>query len=118
MGVRENIIRLRNLSGLTQEQFAEVAGVSRAAVSLWEIGRSEPRMGAVQNLADYFSIKKSNIIEDGGMDNIAVTIGGKMYEREQSKPILSDEEMMLVELYRHANAQGKASIMAIARVSS
>ena len=41
MGVKENIIRLRQLTGVTQEELGRIAGVSRSAVSLWEIGDEE-----------------------------------------------------------------------------
>ena len=64
MGIRENIIDLRKRNDLTQDELAKIAGVSRGAVSQWEGGFSEPRMGAVQKMADYFGIKKSDLIED------------------------------------------------------
>lgn len=70
MGIRQNIIKLRELFDITQEQLAEIAGVSRGAVSQWEGGFSEPRMGSIQKIADHFHISKSNIIEDDGMDYI------------------------------------------------
>ena len=70
MGIRQNIVELRSIFGITQEQLAKIAGVSRGAVSQWEGGFSEPRMGAIQKIADHFGISKSNIIEDGGMDQI------------------------------------------------
>lgn len=49
MAIRENIIKLREMNQITQEQLAEIAGVSRGAVSQWEGGFSEPRMGAIQD---------------------------------------------------------------------
>ena len=67
MGVRENIAELRRRYGITQEELAKIAGVSRGAVSQWEGGFSEPRMGAIQRIADHYGLLKSNIIEDGGM---------------------------------------------------
>lgn len=70
VGIRENIIALRSLYDITQEELAGIAGVSRGAVSQWEGGFSEPRMGAIQKIADHYNILKSNIIEDGGMDLI------------------------------------------------
>lgn len=45
MAIRENIIKLREMNQITQEQLAKIAGVSRGAVSQWEGGFSEPRMG-------------------------------------------------------------------------
>ena len=70
MAIRENIIKLRDKYQITQEQLADIAGVSRGAVSQWEGGFSEPRMGAIQKMADYFKITKSNLIEDNGMDEV------------------------------------------------
>lgn len=68
MPIRQNIIKLRQQHNITQEELAKIAGVSRGAVSQWEGGFSEPRMGAIQKIADYFNILKSNLIEDDGMN--------------------------------------------------
>ena len=56
MGIRENIVLLRKHFGVTQEELAKIAGVTRGAVSQWEGGFSEPRMGAIQKMADHFAI--------------------------------------------------------------
>jgi len=70
MGVKENIKRIREIYGLTQQELADIAGVTNKAVSAWESGLSEPRMGAIERIANHFGLLKSNIIEDGGMDNL------------------------------------------------
>lgn len=70
MTIADNIVKLRKIFGITQEELAKIADVSRGAVSQWEGGFSEPRMGAIQRIADHYGILKSNIIEDGGMDLI------------------------------------------------
>lgn len=115
MGVRENIIKLRRLTGATQQELADIAGVSRSAVSLWEIGDSEPRMGAVQSMADHYGLRKANIIEDGGMDRIAVSATGRLYSIEYSSDRLSDEERDLVGLYRSMDATKRAALLSVAR---
>ena len=107
MGVSENIIRLRTLTNTTQQQLADIAGVSRSAVSLWEIGKAEPRMGAVQAMADHFGIRKANIIEEGGMDCIAASVTGKLYSTEYDSSRLSDDERLLLDLYRSCTPQGR-----------
>lgn len=76
MGVRENIVKLRKLSGLSQEDFGKVAGLTRSAVSQWEGGYAEPRMGSIQRLSDHFDISKAAIIEDGGMDGMRMCSDG------------------------------------------
>lgn len=64
MGIPNNIKRLRDMNGLTQAELGKIAGVSDKAISTWENGTAEPRMGAVQKIADYFDIKKSEIIDE------------------------------------------------------
>lgn len=68
MPIGENIKRLRIMHGLSQKELAQIAGVSDKAVSTWENGTKEPRMGAVQKIADHFFLKKSNLIEDNGLE--------------------------------------------------
>ncbi|MEW4237258.1 S24 family peptidase [Bacillus thuringiensis] len=64
MSIGKNIKKLRDKHNLSQKEFGEIAGVSDKAVSTWEKGLKEPRMGAIQKIADYFGILKSDIIED------------------------------------------------------
>lgn len=64
MSIGLNIKRLRESRGLTQKELGDIAGVTDKAVSTWETGIKDPRMGAIQKLADYFGVKKSEIIDD------------------------------------------------------
>jgi len=70
MSIGQNIKILRDHFNITQEELAKIAGVSNKAVSTWESGRNEPRMGVIQKIADYFHLKKSDIIEDNGMGQV------------------------------------------------
>lgn len=114
MGVGENIVKLRTLTNTTQQQLADIAGVSRSAVSLWEIGKAEPRMGAVQSMADHFRIRKANIIEDGGMDNISVSANGVLYE-VRDDDVLSDDEREVVETMRSLDKNDYRVFMKVVR---
>ena len=67
MGIRENIVELRKRYKITQDELAKIANVSRSAVAQWEGGFTEPRMGAIELIADHFHLRKGNIIEEGGM---------------------------------------------------
>lgn len=64
MSIAENIKKLRERFNLTQDELGEIAGVSGGAVSTWERGTAEPRMGAVQRIADALNVSKAEIIED------------------------------------------------------
>lgn len=68
MSISKNIKKLRLEHNLSQKEFAKIAGVSDKAVSTWENGTKEPRMGTIQKIADFFGIKKSDIIEDNDDD--------------------------------------------------
>ena len=118
MSVADNIVKLRTLTGVTQQQLADIAGVSRSAVSLWEIGKAEPRMGAVQAMADYFGIRKANIIESGGRDCIAVSALGQLYPVEHDISTLTDDEKKLVDYYRQCSQQGREYLLQVASVTA
>lgn len=64
MSIGKNIKRLRLSHNLSQEEFGKITGVTNKAVSTWENEIKNPRMGVIQKIADYFGIKKSDIIED------------------------------------------------------
>lgn len=68
MGISENIKIIRERYNLTQDELAEIAGVTNKAVSTWELGIKEPRIATIEKIANHFGLKKSNIIEDGGMN--------------------------------------------------
>ena len=68
MSIGRNIRQLRTFYGLSQKEFALIAGVSDKAVSTWESEIKEPRMGVIQKIADHFGLKKSNLIEDDGLN--------------------------------------------------
>ena len=64
MSISENIKALREKFNLTQAEFGEIAGVSDKAVSTWENGTAEPRMGAIQKIAEHFGISKASLVDD------------------------------------------------------
>lgn len=70
MTIAKNIKELRTIFGVTQKELASIAGVTENAVSKWENGYAEPRMGAIEKIAACYGISKSNIIEDNGMKAI------------------------------------------------
>ncbi|GIP02056.1 MAG: helix-turn-helix transcriptional regulator [Bacillus sp. (in: firmicutes)] len=97
MSIAENMKKLREKFDLTQQELADIAGVTNKAVSAWESGVSEPRMGAIEKISQRFNIKKSNIIEEGGMDEleyietpktIAAHFEGEHFTEEEMKEIL------------------------------
>lgn len=99
MGIAENIRHLRLLHDLSQKDFGKIAGVSDKAVSAWENGLKEPRMGAIQKIADHFGLQKSNIIENNGLDLNAIA---PSISSTPSEPEYTEEEKGIVRGYRKA----------------
>ena len=73
MAISDNIKKLRRIYDLSQKDLALIAGVTDKAVSTWEQGIKEPRMGTIQKIADHFGLQKSNIIENNGLDHLGVS---------------------------------------------
>ena len=49
----ENLVMLRNLKGLTQEQVAEVVDISRQSYAKWEQGETVPDIEKCDRLASF-----------------------------------------------------------------
>ena len=90
MGIPDNIKRLRVTHGLTQSELGKIAGVSDKAIWTWENGTAEPRMGAIQKIADHFNIKKSDLIEDHSSDPDLAGITNISFPASRPIPILGD----------------------------
>lgn len=90
MGIPDNIKRLRVTHGLTQSELGKIAGVSDKAIWTWENGTAEPRMGAIQKIADHFNIKKSDLIEDHSSEPDVTGITNLLTPASRPIPILGD----------------------------
>lgn len=96
--ISDNIKKLRELHNLSQKELAEIAGVTDKAVSTWESGLKEPRMGAIQKMADHFGLMKSNIIEDDGL---------KFSFTAQPLPTISEKQQKLNDCFIILNSAGQ-----------
>lgn len=63
MGLDERLQELRKSRGLSQEQLAEAAGVSRQAVSKWELGESAPELEKVLALSEFFGVTTDYLLK-------------------------------------------------------
>jgi repressor LexA len=70
MAIPENLRRFRLMFGLTQRELGAIAGVTLSAVSNWEHGESEPKMGRIQKIADHYGLPKSVLLDDDGLARI------------------------------------------------
>lgn len=62
LSLSENISKLRREHAMTQEQLAEVLGVTFAAVSKWERGVATPELNLIAEMADLFEVSLDALI--------------------------------------------------------
>ncbi len=67
--IAENIRAYRKQRGLTQEQLAEMLGVSVGAVYKWESGLSLPELRLIMELADFFDVSVDALLGYRMKDN-------------------------------------------------
>ena len=53
----ENLVMLRDVKGMTQEQVAEVIGISRQSYAKWEQGETVPDIDKCARLAAFYGVK-------------------------------------------------------------
>lgn len=85
MSFTERLYALRREKGLSQEDLAEVVGVTRQAVQKWESGASRPDMDNLTTLARYFGVTLDYLItgEETAAPAAGPTIIEKHYYRER-----------------------------------
>ena len=93
----KNLNRLIEQRDLTQTEIADAIGVSQQTFNTWCRGLAIPRMGKIQALADYFGVKKSDLLEE-----------------KESKPV-SSFEVMLASTMSELNEEGREKVLEYAK---
>lgn len=60
----KNLQYYMNKAGRTQKEMAEIVGVATSTYNDWMKAKKYPRIDKIEILADYFGIKKSDLIEE------------------------------------------------------
>ena len=63
MKLADRILELRKQKGLSQEQLADILGVSRQAVSKWESEQSVPDMDKIVLMSDCFEVTTDYLLK-------------------------------------------------------
>lgn len=58
---KDNLVRLRKIKRLTQEELAEKVGVTRQAVAKWEAGETMPDLERSRVLAEVFEVSLDDL---------------------------------------------------------
>ena len=64
MTIGQKIMQLRNNADISQEQLAEMLGVSRQSISKWEMDQALPQIDKVLQLAEIFRVSTDELLID------------------------------------------------------
>ena len=96
IGLNIKTMRLRN--DMTQDELASKLGVSRSAVSSWEVGRNEPCIGDIEKMSVLFDCLKTDIIGPSPIEYFFIA---------------DNEEKILIEAYRNADEETRHMVARI-----
>ena len=69
----EKLKEARKKTGLTQEELAELIGISRAAVAKWETDNGLPDIENLKAVAKLLDVSIDYLLDDGGSIDLSVT---------------------------------------------
>ena len=64
MILSEKITELRKKNGISQEEFGAEIGVSRQAVSKWEMAQATPDLNKIMKISDFFGVPTDFLLKD------------------------------------------------------
>lgn len=71
---KDNLIQLRKLKKMTQEDIAEKVGVSRQAVAKWESGETTPDLEKAQLLASALGVSLDDLTNYEAGENMGISV--------------------------------------------
>ncbi|MCM1365320.1 MAG: helix-turn-helix transcriptional regulator [Faecalibacterium sp.] len=97
----KNLKKLRTEKGISQQQLADIIGVSQQSVNKYENHNSEPELAVLINMANCFNTSVDYLIGNSEFDHVIEVL--HPYD-------LNQEEIQLVEQYRILSDTEKESI--------
>lgn len=74
---KDNLIQLRKLHNMTQEDIAEKIGVSRQAVAKWESGETSPDLEKARQLAAVLEVSLDDLTNYESCENLGLSVPPK-----------------------------------------
>ena len=87
MNIAERLQELRKKAGYSQEQVAEMLGISRQAISKWESGQGNPEIDNVIKLTEIYHVSADYILLGQESNAIVSTPEKKRLSKEARKAI-------------------------------
>ena len=74
---KDNLVQMRKMKRLTQEEIAEEVGVTRQAVAKWEAGETIPDLEKCKILADLFEVSLDDLANYEPEENMGLGVPPK-----------------------------------------
>ncbi|MBP3784097.1 MAG: helix-turn-helix transcriptional regulator [Butyrivibrio sp.] len=74
---KDNLVQMRKMLQMTQEDIAEKLGVTRQSVAKWEAGESIPDLDKCKQLADIFGVSLDDLANYESEDNLGLAVPPK-----------------------------------------
>ncbi|MCG8498932.1 MAG: helix-turn-helix domain-containing protein [Firmicutes bacterium] len=102
--------QLREQKELTQEQLGKIINLSKANISKYELGRLEPNMETLNQIATFFNVSidyllgrtdhPETIIKKTGLENIYLAVAKKMQD-QQIPPEDIEKALQVVRMFKN-----------------
>ena len=70
--LKDNLIMLRNMHRISQEDISEKIGISRQAYAKWESGATVPDIEKCKSLADYYGVTVDSLLKTETEEKIGI----------------------------------------------
>lgn len=101
----KNLLYYIEKHGKEQKEIAEIVGVAPSTFNAWVKAKKYPRMDKVENLANYFGILKSDLIEEQSKVESNRTIS------------ITEGEQMLLDLFRKVPESQQQMVLQMIKVA-
>lgn len=99
--ISTNLKYYMDINNINNKELSTILGVSESTVGKWLLMKSTPRMGVIEKMANYFQIKKSDLLENKSKNN------RDSNENINQKSSLTPEEQKILAPYNKLNTEGK-----------
>ncbi len=107
----ERLRYLREKNGYTQRQVADYLNIERSTYTYYEIGKTKPDLEALKKLSAFFHVSIDYLLDNKTVLHSDYTSYDLNRSREDKTAALSDEEKLLLRLYRKLNTESKKSLL-------
>ena len=112
----DSLRRLREKSGYTQQQIANVLNIDRSTYSYYELGKTSPDISTLLTLSGMFSVSLEELLGQETAVSVLHDSGPRLRKKESTNHShiydLKKDELQLIAYFRAATPQTKEKIMA------